>query len=281
LLWALAYRITGVAADADEIVQESYVRALEHPPKGEMRPWLVRIAANLARDRLRARRRDGYKGPFVASPLEDDAPSPEQPPDARYDLKESATLAFLHALEALSAKARAVVVLRDVLDCSVEETAAALGMSEANVKVTHHRARRILSSYERARYRAPPEAIQDALQRFFAAIAMGDATQVAALLSDDALALQDGAGEFLAAGVELHGPARIAQVMIGITKHAAPIVGGSLRMLAGQPSMVVDTAPDRARLAPRFVVTCDLAPDGKIVRVYMILASRKLLSVRA
>jgi RNA polymerase sigma-70 factor (ECF subfamily) len=279
-LWALAYRITGVAADADEIVQESYVRALEHPPRGEMRPWLVKIAANLARDRLRARRRDGYKGPFVASPLEDDAPAPAPLPDARYDLHESATLAFLYALEALSAKARAVVVLRDVLDCSLSETAAALEMTETNVKVTHHRARRILEKYERTRHRAPPSAIEAALQKFLAAVAMGDVAQVAALLTDDALALQDAGGEFLAAGIELHGPARIAQVMIGITKHAAPISGVALRTLGGQPSMVVDAVPDRARLAPRFVLTCDLAPDGRIARIYMILASRKLTAVR-
>ena len=71
-LWGLCYRMTGVAADADELVQETYARALTSPPgrMEEVRPWLTRVAMNLARDRLRRRKREGYVGPWLPSPVE-------------------------------------------------------------------------------------------------------------------------------------------------------------------------------------------------------------------
>src|SRR5262249_15298079 len=160
-----------------------------------------RIATNLARDRLRKRKREGYKGPFVPSPIEE---AVEQPtPEARYDLTESASLAFLVALEALSAKARAVLILRDVMDYSVEETARVLDMSEGSVKVAHHRARRLLERWEKNRERKAPDEVRAALQRFVIAIASGDAVAAKSMLADDAVCLQDAGGEFFAAGIEL------------------------------------------------------------------------------
>src|SRR5262249_52124466 len=111
-LWALCYRMTGVAADADDLVQETMLRAIEKPPpdSNEMRPWLVRVAMNLARDHLRRRKRRAYVGPWLPSPVDDDAleiPVEAAGAEGRYDLLESASLAFLLALEALSPKQRA------------------------------------------------------------------------------------------------------------------------------------------------------------------------------
>ena len=137
-LWSLAYRLTGCAADADDVVQEVFVRALERPPADTARPWrpwLVRVLMNLGRDLLRQRRRRGYVGPWLPSPVatgDGDEPPSFDPPDlqpgpgARYDLLESASLAFLLALETLTPAQRAVLLLRDVLDYSVRETADAL-----------------------------------------------------------------------------------------------------------------------------------------------------------
>src|SRR5215510_10237455 len=162
-LWGICYRMTGSAADAEDIVQETFVRALEKPPadmEAPLRPWLVKVAVNLSRDQLRRRRRREYFGPWLPapvitegeSPLEfDQAPTQETSPVAHYDLLESVTLAFLLALEALTPAQRAVLLLRDAFDYSTSETAKALDMTESNVKVTLHRARQIMAAYDKHR----------------------------------------------------------------------------------------------------------------------------------
>lgn len=282
LLFAIAYRMTGSAADADDIVQEAFARALEHPPAGERRPYLVRIASNLARDRLRRRKREGYRGPWVPSPIDEDVlteerASLEPTPEARYDLAESASLAFLLALEALPPKARQVLVLRDVFDCSVEETAQATGLAVSNVKVTHHRARRVLERYEPSR--RDPALATAALTALMTAVASGDLERAKSLLADDAVCLQDGGGEYLAAGIELSGPERIVRVLDGVTRRASPIASIELRALSGTAGFVARTQPTRAKVAPRWVILCDLAPDGRIRTLYTVLASRKLSRV--
>src|SRR5688500_11587485 len=134
--------MTGVAADADDLVQETFARALAHPPPDvdrPWRPWLARIAVNLARDLVRRSKRRDYPGLWLPSPIEtgDEAAPPAVEPDEgaawRYDQLESVSLAFLLALEALTPRMRAVLLLRDVFDFSVRETADALDLSEANV----------------------------------------------------------------------------------------------------------------------------------------------------
>lgn len=277
--------MTGCAADADEIVQDTFVRALERPPSGDAAPWRTRVAMNLARDRLRRRRREGYKGPFVPSPIDQEELAEERAacpptPEARYDLAESATFAFLLALERLSARARAVLLLRDVFDWSVAEVAEALSITEANVKVVHHRARRLLEGYDRERGASDPARASEALQSFLAVFAAGDAASLEALFASDAIALQDAGGEYQAAGVTLVGPARIAQVLVGIRKNAAPVRAIEPRVLSGAPAFVVDLVPTKPRLAPRTVVACDVDERGLIRRLYMVLASRKLTRVR-
>ena len=155
-LWGLCYRLTGSAADADDLVQETFVRTIERPParmKDPLRPWLVRVAMNLGRDLLRRRRRAPYKGPWLPSPIETNGqdlfPREEvalplgeialplgevAPPshevvfeggstEGRYELLESVSFAFLLALEVLTPQQRAVLLLRDVFDYSVRETA--------------------------------------------------------------------------------------------------------------------------------------------------------------
>src|SRR5262249_14267372 len=156
-------RMTGSAADAEDIVQDAFVRALEKPPadmEAPLRPWLVKIAINLSRDQLRRRRRREYFGPWLPAPVitEDDTPLDlhDQPaagssPMAQYDLTESLTIAFLVALEALTPTQRAVLLLRDVFDYSTTETAGAVAITESNVKVTLHRARRIMRAYDKDR----------------------------------------------------------------------------------------------------------------------------------
>ncbi|HXU08022.1 MAG TPA: sigma-70 family RNA polymerase sigma factor, partial [Blastocatellia bacterium] len=181
MLWGLCYRMTGNAADEDDLVQETFVRAIEKPPRDTrepLRPWLVRVAVNLSRDVLRKRKRQGYIGPWLPSPIPTDEESPasyeppapdEESPAARYELMESVSFAFLLALEALTPSQRAVLLLRDVFDYSTTETAEALDLTEANAKVLLLRARRKMNDYDKGRVglrASAQEATRRALEQF-------------------------------------------------------------------------------------------------------------------
>jgi len=296
-LWGLCYRMTGSAADADDLVQDTFVRALERPPARPdepMRPWLVAVAMNLARDCLRRRRRRGYHGPWLPSPVETGAdealPSFEipsgadNPTEGRYELMESVSYAFLVALEALTPQQRAVLLLRDVFDYSVHETGAALALSDANVKTSLHRARKAMSAYDTARMR-PTAALASrtraALENFLAALTAGDAASCRALLAERVVALSDGGDEFLAAKVPVVGPDRVVKLEFGLMRSIGAGIGAvTMREVNGLPAVVVELNATRPRYAPRVVIRCDLDATGKIVALHSILATRKLTAIR-
>ena len=136
LLWRLCYRMTGSAADADDLVQETFVRAIAQPPRDQerdLRPWLVQVALNLSRDHLRRRKRRAYEGPWLPAPIETEGFSLEAHPEARYSELESVSSAFLLALEALSPRQRAVLLLCDVLGYSESLEAVSLTATSTEV----------------------------------------------------------------------------------------------------------------------------------------------------
>jgi len=296
LLWAMLYRLTGCAADADDLVQETFVRAMEHPPQRaneSWRPWLVRVAMNLGRDLLRRRKRRAYVGPWLPSPVEtdDEAEPPGYEPtihgalttEGRYDLLESVSVAFLLALEALTPQQRAVLLLMDVFDYAVRETADALGISAANVKTTHHRARRAMQAYDR--HRRPPtrrlqEQTRDALRRFVTALAGQDIGAVEALLAEGVRAVSDGAGEFFAARVPVNGPQRVARFHWNISQRRAGGSRAAVRLVNGLPALVAEFHDRKRGEPPRAVLWCETDDSGRITRVYTVVASRKLTAVR-
>lgn len=293
-LWGLCYRMTGNAADADDLVQETFVRALKHPPARTdepWRPWLVRVAINLSRDLLRRRKRQHYEGPWLPSPVEtgdEAAPPSYEPvdeqgnPAARYDLLESVSFAFLLALEALTPAQRAVLLLRDVFDYSVKETAAALGMSEPNVKTTHHRARRAMNDYDRARL-VPTRSLQEqtrrAMERFLACLFNHDVAGAEALLAAEAKQLSDGAGQFYAARVPVVGRAKVTLFNLRLRQQAPPGARTEWRMLNGLPALITELPASLPGYAPRVATLCELNADGQIARIFYVLAPRKLTAV--
>src|SRR5216683_1935018 len=267
LLWSLCYRMTGNAADADDLVQETFVRAIENPPRRAdepLRPWLVRVAINLSRDLLRRRRRQGYVGPWLPSPVPTDEESPasyeppapgEDSPVARYELLESVSFAFLLALEALTPSQRAVLLLRDVFDYSVRDTADALGMSEPNVKTTHHRARRTMAAYDHRRCiptRARHAHTREALERFLIALSGRDSAAMEALLSSDVRHLSDG-GEYAAAHRPVIGRDRVMRLLFGLNRHIGPGAAARVHVLNGLPALLIDSPARHPRVAPRGV----------------------------
>jgi len=295
-LFALCYRMTGSAADADDLVQSTFERALDRPPRDTRRPWgpwLTKVAINLARDQLRRRRRRQYVGPWLPEPIDTDAWIDElaaeseprfEPNDTagRYDLLESVSFAFLVALEALTPTQRAVLLLRDVIEYSARETAEALDLSEANVRTTLHRARKAMAAYDATRAAAPtPDDEALALTaRFLRHMAERDTEALEALLHEDALHLADGAGRYSAARIPVHGRARVAKVQAGIGKGIGlPRV--AFTRLNGAIAILVDYPGGRPKphLPARLAVMARPDGAGRIRDIYFVASEDKLRGV--
>ena len=258
-----------------------------------LKPWLVRVAMNLGLDCLRRRKRRAYVGPWLPSPIEsteDDGIPSFEPVSAeglstegRYDLLESVSMAFLVALEALRPRQRAVLLLRDVFDYSVEETSDALGMSVANVKTTHHRARRAMESYDRERLpitRERQAATREVLEKFVFGLATRDVREIESLLAADVREMSDGAGEFLSALRPLHGADDVARFFVGLARRVpADNYRVELRLLNGMPAVLVELDTPAPRLSPRFVLTIDLDASGRVREARVVQATRKLTHV--
>jgi RNA polymerase sigma-70 factor (ECF subfamily) len=283
LLFALCYRMTGCAADADDLVQETFARALVSPPSDtarELRPWLVRVAMNLSRDHLRRRKRLAYAGPWLPSPIETplDGAHDRARPDVRYGELESLSMAFLIALEALSATQRAVLILRDVLGYSVEETAEALELSDANVKQIHHRARAALERYEGERVAITPalkKATHDALNNLLWCLMRGDVRGLEKLLAEDVRALNDGNNEFFAAKKPVVGRDKVI-LFHQKTQRTAPMLF-AVREINGLPALVAEMSNEgNPRLPERMVITLALNARGEIQKLDAVVATRKL-----
>ena len=285
-LFALAYRMTGSASDAEDIAQESFARAIQSPPDAHIpiEAWLVRVASNLAKDALRRRRARSYFGPWLPEPVDDvhlDALA-FVTPESRYSLAESATLAFLCALEALGPTERSVLVLRDALGLDAREVADVLGTSEGNVRVVHHRARKKLSRYDAQRCIPTDETRQRterALLALLEAMGTGNVHSVVSLLTDDATLITDAAGEFTAAVLVLHGSERIARSEMQIVKQAI-VTNATLTRVNGLPALAITLAPGRRSDAPRSLFTIETNGEGRIVSLRHVLASKKLRWVR-
>ncbi len=284
-LHGLALRMTGCSADAEDIVQEAFLRQLAKPPPNgvDVEPWLVTVTLNLARDKLRRRRREGYRGPWLPSPV---APrsldvEPVSPDDAsteaRYSMLESVSFAFLLALEALTPMQRAVLLMRDVLDASAKETAEALGSTEGAVKVQLFRARKKLETYDRTRTREDAHAKDQALLvRFLTALQEGDADGMRALLTEDAQVLSDGGGVFHAAVIPVRGATRICSFLLELRRNGPPLVSAEPRVLGGLPFVVGEQDSTSPHVARHFALGCRVDASGKIAALYTVLAPRKL-----
>jgi RNA polymerase sigma-70 factor (ECF subfamily) len=294
LLWGLCYRMTGNAADADDLVQETFVRAIEKPPRRTdepLRPWLLRVAMNLSRDLLRRRKRQHYVGPWLPSPVPTDEESPasyeppapsEDSPVSRYDLKESVSFAFLLALEALSPSQRAVLLLRDVFDYSTSDTAEALDLSEANVKVLLLRARRKMKEYDKTRTLSSSvreQATQRALEQFLLYLGARDAAGLERLLAEDVVNLSDGGGEVDAARRPIVGRSKVLRLIIGLAKKSLVKPRFVVRRLNTLPSVIVEDIATRSTAANRYTIHFDVNDRGEIRGLYAVLAPSKLTAV--
>ncbi len=291
-LWGLSYRITGSAADADDVVQDTFMRAWQRAPErlDDPRGWLTRVAVNAARDVLRRRKRRAYVGPWLPTPIDTtDAegvasfePTIEgRTLEGRYDLLESVSLAFLQALEALTPTQRAVLLLRDVFDYSAAEVGQVIDASEANVRTIHVRARRAMATYERHRAIPTPATraqTDGALRQFLALLNDADVAGIERMLADDVRATTDAGGEFTALFRPLAGRAAVARFFSrfgAAQRHDARI---AIRSINGFPTADITLAPV-GRRPPRLLLSVELEESGRISAIRVIASSTKLAAV--
>lgn len=292
-LWGYCYRLTGSAADAEDLVQDAFVRALESPPADTdrpWRPWLLRVATNLARDASRRAIRQRYIGPWLPSPVDTGEGSlfsstrgTTVDVAGRYEWLESVSIAFLLALEALSPRQRAVLLLRDVYDYSVLETTEALELSAANVKTILHRARQALADYDHERRPPGPDRIRlagEVLTRLLQRLEARDTQGIEALLSEGVQSLSDGNGHFHAARVPVLGRQRVALLYTKIQPTDDEPLHVQIRQLNGFPTVVGERPQAPQELASRFTLAIDVDQAGVITHLYTVVAPDKLTALR-
>ncbi len=295
-LWGIAYRLTGTAADADDVVQEAFARLVSAPPEpvaGSLSPWLVRVVTNLGLDVLRRRKRRRYEGPWLPGSCEGDGGDSDRlapraaehaDPERRYGLSESATFAFLIALEALAPRPRAALLLRDVLGYSARETAAALATSEANVRVLHLRGRRALADYDRDRC-IPDAALlgrhRAALERLHRCLLAQDTGALEALFTESVRTITDANGEYTALAEPMSGRARVARFYrLAALHRQASDARSEICVVNGLPALLTVLGRPQRRQAPRSLLRIELDGADRIREVQVVLANRKLAGVR-
>jgi RNA polymerase sigma-70 factor (ECF subfamily) len=224
-LYGIAYRMLGSRADAEDIVQEAYLR-WHRAPADEIRSaeaWLVTTTTRLCIDRLRAAQaeRAAYIGPWLPEPIVGEAAAP--PADVATELASSLSVAFLAMLERLAPEERAAFLLREVFDSDYAEIAQILGKSEAACRQIVSRARKRVRD-ERPRVHVSETARKAVLERFVTALLAQDKPALMQLLAADVTWTSDGGGKAKAARKVVHGADHVARFAIGVIGRFTPRV---------------------------------------------------------
>lgn len=268
LLFTVAYEMLGSAADAEDVVQETWLRwaGVDHAEVLDPRAYLVRIATRLALNRLRtlARRREAYVGPWLPEPL-------LTVPDVADDvaLADSVSTAMLLVLETLAPVERAVFVLREVFDLPYDEIATALDKTPDAVRQTALRARRHVAA------RRPRQAVERseslrAIESFLAAASTGELRPLMDVLAPDVVLLSDGGGLVSAARRPVVGRDNVARFLDGIARKGAADAAVDVAWVNGLPAI-------RASRHGQVVTVITLAvEDGLVAGVYVVVNPDKL-----
>lgn len=273
-LLGLAYRMLGSRADAEDVLQDAYLRYAGASDVKNSEAFLVTTVTRLCLDRLKSARakREIYVGPWLPEPVVDaDAISPHTATELSDDL----SFALMLALERLKPAERAAFLLHDVFDASFAEIAETLGRSEAACRQLATRARKAVRDARPAKA-PPPEAHARLLIAFTEAVASGDVTRLAALLREDAIALSDGGGVKAAALNPIRGADKVARFYIGLArKYAAR--GGHARF---EPATINGALGLLVYLNGELDQTLSIAVDGdRIAAIYGVRNPEKLRSL--
>lgn len=239
-LFAIAYRMLGSVMDAEDVVQDAFLR-WQDAPEAEVRSpraYLTTIVTRLAINRLQSARaqREVYVGPWLPEPLVTD---PDPDPQARVELAESLAMAFLVLLERLSPVERAVFLLHEVFDLEYPEIARIVEKTEANCRQLVVRAKKHVSA-PRARFEADKEQADRLVKRFIEAGQKGDLDGLLAILADDITLYGDGGGKVSGAAQKpIHGAAAVAGGALAFSRRLGP-AGVTVRqaVINGQPGII-------------------------------------------
>jgi RNA polymerase sigma-70 factor, ECF subfamily len=266
-LQGLAYRMLGSVAEAEDVVQDAYLRWSQADGIEADGPWLVRAATNLSLDRLRkdAVRKEAYRGPWLPEPLI------EALIDDPVERAEEVSVAFLLALERLSPLERAVFLLHEVFEEDYAQVASTLGRNEAAVRQLAARARTHLKD-ARPRFEVSQDEVQRLVGAFLSAVASGDMKALSKILAEDAVMVTDGGGKRKAALRPAIGRDDIIQMIRSLAwrnphSFRAPLMPVRIN---GYPGVILAQYDGPTTLA------FQPGPDGKLVGVYVVRNPEKL-----
>ena len=267
-LFAVAYRMLGSATDAEDVVQDAWLRFSAAQPADlrSARAYLTTIVTRLCLDRLKSARatREEYIGPWLPEPVvTDDRRGPER----TLAQAESVTLAFMVLLETLTPEERAVFLLREVFDYEYDEIAAMLEMTAANCRQLFHRAKGRIAE-RKPRFRATIDEKRPLIERFVHAFGAGDEQELTRVLAADVGFWSDGGGKVLAARRPIFGRDHVVNLLLGI-RRTAPAAGVPLE------SVTLDIAEVNGELALLLRVAGQL--DGVYV---MTVADDAIAAIR-
>ncbi|MEH2544891.1 RNA polymerase sigma-70 factor (ECF subfamily) [Bradyrhizobium sp. AZCC 2262] len=268
-LLGLAYRMLGSRSDAEDVVQDAYLRFAGAQGVHNPEAFLVTIVTRLCLDRLKSAKaqREIYVGPWLPEPVFD---AEGLSADAATELADDLSFALLLALDRLSPMERAAFLLHDVFDTPFSEIAAMLDRTEASCRQLASRARRAVRD-NRPVPVATPDSHARLLQAFSDAVASGDVRQLAELLREDAVAITDGGGRKFAARNPIIGADKVARFFIGL---AGKTAGHDVRIA---PAVINGTVGALLYLDGELDLTLSMAIDGeKIAAIYVVRNPDKL-----
>lgn len=243
LLFAIAYRMLGSAMEAEDIVQEAYLRYRDTPPESirSLKSFLTTIVHHLCLDHLKSAqaRRENYVGPWLPEPIITGDGATLLSPLRQITDRESISMAFLVLLDSLSPLERAVFLLREVFDYEYAEIAQITGRNEAACRQLFSRAKKHIREH-RPRLPTSPEAHAKMIGRFMDAFIAGDIDRLMNLLAEDVTAWSDGGGKVPGAMRHpVHGRERVARGIMGVLSHAPEGTTAEMIEVNGLPALLI------------------------------------------
>ncbi|MGO4533281.1 RNA polymerase sigma-70 factor [Leifsonia sp. 2MCAF36] len=271
LLFTVAYEMLGSAADAEDTLQETWLRwvKVDVADVREPRAYLVRIATRVALNRLRSaqRRREAYVGPWLPEPL---LTSPDVADDV--ELAESVSMALMVVLETLGPTERAVFVLREIFGFEFDEIAATLEKTPAAVRQIAHRARQHVDA-RRPRVAVSAAEARAALEGFRIAVETGDLQAILGVLAPDVVLVSDGGGVKQAAPRPIRGADKVSRFIVGGIRKTGAQVTAEATVINGSPALALSVGGELdGVLAAR-------VQDGRIIGLYFVRNPQKLTRV--